>query len=381
MGHAADRAAAFANELHARGAITRDRTLAAFAETPREAFVSRFLLENELGRSPIQWHDGSREFDIVYSDQALIVALNENGDAASSSSQPTLVARMIELLDVEPSNRVLEIGTGTGYNAAILARLVGTGGLVVSVDKNPELVERAATPLGSLGLDNVRLVCRDGVQGFPEGAPFDRLVVTAGTPDISPSWVDQLSPEARLLVPLQYGPVHPLVAVEKDGLLTGRVVGWSHFMPIESGELTQVPRNVGTRMAPWPIDHMPIWSDFRREQYFDFLFYLGLEDPRACFVTLTDGAGRLVGGYGLEDERRGWVFVGGGALSVCGSQDLRTDIDCHYQRWTRMGRPRLGDYVIQFRPSDSHPSTDPSDGWLERRQCYTHTISLMSTAN
>src|SRR5262245_20506986 len=111
-----------------------------------------------------------------------------NGEVVSSSSQPEIMAIMLEQLDVRPGHRVLEIGAGTGYNAALLAHLVGGTGRVTAVDIDGDIVAAARVHLAAAGISGGQLVCADGWACVPEDGPYDRIVLTVGAHDISPAW-------------------------------------------------------------------------------------------------------------------------------------------------------------------------------------------------
>ncbi len=138
----------------------------------------------------------------VYSDDAILTKRTD-GKIVSSSSQPAIMAIMLEQLHLQPGLRVLEIGTGTGYNAGLMGHLVGDSGLVVTVDIDEDLVESAREHLVSAGLDRVKVVCGDGGLGYANCAPYDRIVLTVGAWDIVPAWWKQLKPGGRLLLPLE----------------------------------------------------------------------------------------------------------------------------------------------------------------------------------
>jgi len=114
-------------------------------------------------------------------------------------SQPYMVAIMTDLLELTPDSTVLEIGTGTGYQAAILAQLATQ---VYSVERIPELARAAQQRLSKMGYDNIDIRCGDGYLGWPEKAPFDAIVVTAAAPDIPPALLEQLGPVGRMVIPL-----------------------------------------------------------------------------------------------------------------------------------------------------------------------------------
>ena len=114
-------------------------------------------------------------------------------------SQPYIVALMTATLDVREDHRILEIGTGSGYQAAVLGEC---GAEVYSIEIICELAERARKTLEQQGYDNVHVTCGDGYEGWPEQAPFDRIIVTAAPPEIPDALVDQLAPGGRMVVPV-----------------------------------------------------------------------------------------------------------------------------------------------------------------------------------
>ena len=116
----------------------------------------------------------------AYADDAVAVQ-HVDGAATSSASQPSMVAIMLEQLDLRPGHRVLEIGAGTGWNAALMARIVGPTGQVTTIDIDPDLVAGAAAHVAAAGGPDVRVICGDGALGHPAEAPYDRVVLTVGS--------------------------------------------------------------------------------------------------------------------------------------------------------------------------------------------------------
>jgi len=178
-----------ARQLRRRG-IGDERVLEAMATTPREAFVPGVPTS------------------LAYDDRALPI------DAGQTISQPYMVARMTELLRVEPGDRILEIGTGSGYQAAVLARL---GAKVTSMERLPDLAEGARTRLRELAIDTVDVRLGDGSNGDPDGAPWDGIVVTAAAPAIPDPLREQLEVGARLVIPVGPRYQQDLVVVERRG--------------------------------------------------------------------------------------------------------------------------------------------------------------------
>ncbi|MBN9099212.1 MULTISPECIES: methyltransferase domain-containing protein [unclassified Pseudonocardia] len=191
----------------------------------------------------------------AYADGAVPVQ-HVDGAATSSASQPSMVAIMLEQLALRPGLRVLEIGAGTGWNAALMARMVGPAGHVTSVDIDPGLVASAAVHLAAAGTGDVELVCADGALGHPPGAPYDRIVLTVGSADVRPEWVAQLAPAGRLLVPLGVRGSQLSIAFDlgPDGVLRSDSVRGCSFIrlrgigaerdavvPLPGGGAVQVP--------------------------------------------------------------------------------------------------------------------------------------------
>ncbi len=175
------------DQLKREGVIRGAPVEAAFRAVPRHVFVPAVAVET------------------VYSD-VHVVTKERDGQAISSSSQPSLMAAMLELLEARPGQRVLEIGAGTGYNAALLAELVGEMGRVVTVDLDEDIVEGARAHLAAAGYARVRVICGDGAEGYAAEAPYDRVMLTVGSSDIAPAWHEQLAPGGRLMLPLTIMP-------------------------------------------------------------------------------------------------------------------------------------------------------------------------------
>jgi protein-L-isoaspartate(D-aspartate) O-methyltransferase len=153
----------------------------------------------------------------VYSDVAIAVKKTDDNRWTSSSSQPSMMAIMLEQLDLQPGQKVLEIGAGSGYNAALMAKMVGPEGHVVTMDIQPDLVERARAHMDSTGFTQVATVTGDGASGFPENAPYDRIILTVSSWVIVPAWRDQLAEGGRLVLPLDLDRIQKSVAFERRG--------------------------------------------------------------------------------------------------------------------------------------------------------------------
>jgi len=139
----------------------------------------------------------------AYSDGIVTTHRDADGSVLSCTTIPSTVAGMLEQLDVRPGHRVLEIGAGTGINAALLAHLAGPDGQVTTIDVLPEAADRARRHLAAAGYATVQVITGDGAQGHEPGAPYDRIIATTGAWDVYPDWTMQAAPDARLVVPLR----------------------------------------------------------------------------------------------------------------------------------------------------------------------------------
>jgi protein-L-isoaspartate(D-aspartate) O-methyltransferase len=205
------RASMVERQLRRRG-IADERLLEAFADVPREAFV-----EPELA-------------DHAYADGPLPIGCGQ------TISQPYIVALMIEAAAIAPSDRVLEVGAGSGYAAAILGRLAAS---VIAVERVAELAAAARERLARLGFDNIELVEGDGTLGWPGGAPYDAILAAASGRDVPHSLVAQLAPGGRLVMPLgASGAIQHLVAVtlRDDGTLDRSEICAVRFVPLIGAE-------------------------------------------------------------------------------------------------------------------------------------------------
>jgi protein-L-isoaspartate(D-aspartate) O-methyltransferase len=157
-----------------------------------------------------------------------------DGSPVTIASEPGIVAWLLEQLGVQPGQRVLEIGAGTGYNAALLAELVGTDGVVTTIEYDADVAECAQRALSDAGYDNVRVICGDGAFGHAEGAPYDRLIVSTGAWDVPPAWLEQLASDGRLVVPLRLPGWNLSIAFERvDDCWRSISYAGCSFVPME----------------------------------------------------------------------------------------------------------------------------------------------------
>ncbi|GAB3520611.1 hypothetical protein GCM10027402_09250 [Arthrobacter monumenti] len=233
--------------------------------------------------------------EVAYSDEAVVTETADDGRPLSSSSQPAIMAAMLEQLAVEPGQRVLEIGAGTGYNAALLARLVGDGGTVTTIDIDQKLVDQARGNLAAAGFPEVSVACGDGADGWPENAPYDRIICTAGARDLTPSWTNQLADGGRMVLPLSLRGMQLSVGFEAAGdhLASVSLVDCG-FMPLRGALAGPDPvRSLGNEPG--------ILLQFEGDRVIDAdLLYSALHEPGDIVpIGVTLSPGEIRGGLGV----------------------------------------------------------------------------------
>ena len=193
-------------QIAGRG-ITDPHVLAAMAEVPREAFVAAELAE------------------LAYDDSPLPIGFGQ------TISQPYIVALMIEAAGIGPGDRVLEIGAGSGYAAAVASRIAGR---VHAIERHKDLAAGASERLARLGYDNAEIRCGDGTHGWPEAAPFDAILVAAGSPAIPQPLCAQLAIGGRLVVPIGNAALQRLIRVTRrdEDRFETRDLGGVRFVPL-----------------------------------------------------------------------------------------------------------------------------------------------------
>jgi protein-L-isoaspartate(D-aspartate) O-methyltransferase len=357
------------DQLIARGALWSRPLLAAFRATPRHRFLDRvYHYQRQQGgwRAVSTRTPGRAELRLLYSDRALTTRLSEpTSDLAavpiSSSSQPSLMAQMLEDLDLSPGLRTLEIGAGTGFNAALLAHVVGR---VVSIDVDRRVLAEAEEHLQGFPDRDVEFHHADGRAGWAEGAPYDRILVTAATPDLEPAWLEQLAPGGLLLAPLELAPglAYLVRGTCEEGVFRGRLTRPAYFMPLrtedETGRTNPVapyllgPERLQSVAAPWAD-----WSERKGANgtltFFQSLAFLAwLQGLTVSYQAMPDGRAA----YGVGDLIQGnvcWLGsrewrVSGPAGHNLGRRLFRTFLDA--------GGPWPTEYRLHAVPHDASPN-------------------------
>jgi len=354
------------NELIKRlrqiGALSSAAVVGAFAAVPRHLFLPGL------------------EVTDVYADQVIITKA-QRGTAISSSSRPAVMAVMLEQLELEQGQRVLEIGAGTGYNAAMIRHIVGPHGRVTTVDIDVDLVSAARAHLSVAGYSDVTVIRSDGSTGWVADAPYDRIIATVGASDIPRYWIEQLRPGGLLLAPVRLGLRQYGMALRKqsDGTLTSTSIALYDFMPMR-GRTAVEDRTI--TVDEWGVtvegnsrfDESQIASilsqpiGMQHLTNFDpgLLLYLAFRSLPLLQLWHRVGTGspRWAMGYFDPDAMSGYILEpqvhAGMIVRLYGSRAAFDHLIVLLRDWAAAGRPTLDQLQLHVVPTDGHkPSANP----------------------
>ena len=336
---------ALVDRMRTNGVLRTPAVEAAFRAVPRHLFLPGVPL------------------DVVYRDEFIPIK-SENARLLSSSSQPSMMAVMLEQLELGPGHRVLEIGTGSGYNAALMSHIVGERGLVVTVDIEEDLIVLARQRLSEAGYGRVEVICGDGGLGYESGAPYDRIILTVGAWDIAPAWWDQLRPGGLLVMPLSLsGPQKCIAFRREEGRLvslSARDCGFIGLRGAFAGpdtviELGEVP---GLRMASEQVEQVDPTLAYR------LLTGPHRDLPVGVSVTLGDFFGSLSLWLALREEGACSVFAEGEWLASGLVPSLLSSPGSKSVYLATLGLYEDGSLCLLARAPEASPSTHEPDDTL-----------------
>lgn len=339
---------ALAGQLAAGGALADPRWRAAVEEVPRHLFVPAYWRLDARGR-PVHVERGTRGWlEGAYADAALTVQMTD-GVATSSSTAPSLMLRMLEALDVEESSQVQEIGTGTGYNTALLCHRLPAE-QVASVEVDPHLAAGAAERLLRLGM-RPRLRVADATDADAGGRPFDRLIATCALPALPPAWLTQGAPGALLVVPVGAGVVR--LRLRHEGVAEGRFLPFAaFFMAARAAGTTGAVPYPGTPSAP-EERRTGLSPQDAADDGFAFVCSVALP---ATTWSRTQGLDGGVASVRMWDAAGSWADVAGGVVRQAGPVHLWDRVE---ELWADVtaadGRPPVRErYGMTAAPNGSH---------------------------
>lgn len=352
------------------GIVREDASLSAgwrpaFEKVPRHVFVPRFYERKATGGADVLDESlGEPWLREVYSDDLLVTLLDERDGttAISSSSSPSVMWAMLDALDVQPGQSVLEIGTGTGYNAALLCERLGSS-WVTTIDIDQDLVSAARMRLSRLGY-RPAVAAGDGALGYPSRAPYDRILATCAVRRVPVAWIEQTRPGGLVCAMLTYGLAQLRVA--SDGSASGRFHP-THFTfmemrgpqhrhpkPLAVAELFTLARSDGKpRSTSIPDAGMPLRSAL-------WMLVMILKLPGLAVLDLGGGA------FGFVDhESRSWARVVGDRVVEGGPRHVWETVEEIYVRWHEAGEPERPDIGLTVeRRGHRLWLRNPDSGWI-----------------
>jgi len=369
-----ERAAALRDELVAVGKLTSPQWEAAVLAVPRHEFVPQFYERGPDPVGPRAWKLVSaaspdtyeRWWHEVWANTSLVTQLGDLGrwgsqtttGPTSSSSAPSLMTRMLEVLDICDGHRVLEIGTGTGYNAALMSHRLGAE-KVFSVDVDAGLVDSARDRLAALGY-RPTLAAVDGVTGWPEHAPYDRIIATCAVSRVPWPWAEQISEDGRILVDLKVcASVGNLVLLRREhDRLEGRFDSdYATFMHMRTPifhvepQAGPVRNRAAARRGTTTLTHerlwenIPLWFLLHLRQGGRISFGYAMDPvtrgPGAVFFSAEDGSWCELSTAGENGTREVWEG---------GPSRLWASIEAGLEFWRQQGRPGWDRFGLTVQP-------------------------------
>lgn len=349
-----------ASALVAKGALVPE-WLPAFEAVPRELFVPDRIwpgIADGTRQNPVVYRSTNPEAwrNAVYSDIPLTTQWDDGrhqGDGlgttpTSSNSMPTMVASMLRDLDVHPGARVLEIGTGTGWNAGLLTHRVGNPN-VVSVEYDPDVARGARRNLESAGLAPT-VIERDGREGWAEGGPYDRIIATCSLLEIPPAWLEQSAPGGVIVAPFgtEYGGEQIVrLTVSDDGTsASGHFTGGSAFMRLRQQRARRPLFEEYLHGVPWPADGVRSTTTLSPRETGEWYrqFVIGLGVPGAFWRAerYDDDAYTL---WIYSRDKQSWASADYERDRVefevyqSGPRKLWDEVEAAYRWWDGQGRP------------------------------------------
>ncbi|MHC0429948.1 methyltransferase domain-containing protein [Streptomyces sp. O3] len=370
-----------------RGSVVLSARLAgAFLNVPRHPFVPAFYRREGERFIPWRFADGDPDawLDAVYADESLITEVDGvhaeqadpeglTGVPTSSSTAPSLMADMLDALDVNEGDEVYEAGTGSGYHAAMLCRLAGAGH-VTTVERSGALTTMARARLEAVGFEP-RVIHGDGARDLPPGATYDRLIATASVRRLPPEWLERCRPGGIMVVPVKgalAGGVLARLTKLPDGAAVGRILHTpAAFMPLKSGPEAPTPE-ASTGVPPVP-DGPRRASELSGRELDDwtFSFFAQLHMPPDVIRTYGQRAdGRHITTlYGPADGSAARVEDmpdGPPQVTSTGPRDLWRPVEAAHRNWRRLNRPRREWFTVEATPAGQTVTYTAPDGRAHR---------------
>jgi protein-L-isoaspartate(D-aspartate) O-methyltransferase len=360
-----------------------ENTTNAYLETPRHLFVRQY---REWGTK--QWHEVSDDnieehLARLYADNPLILFGDDDENIPSTISQPSFVLLMLDMLKIEPGHKVLELGAGSGWNAALIGRIVGPEGYVNSLEIIPEVAQRAIDSINRLSIKNVNIIEADGGEGYAADAPYDRAIFTAGAYDLPHHYFEQMKDNSMLLIVIKIeGGGDTLFILRKKD---------DHFESIESmpcGFVQMKGKYQIENLEPVNLEKIPEWSELKNKEISKRPFWWsgkGNEDiiwntlGVRSFLSITEPLflafkAERTGERSNEEQFFGLWDKDNGSLVIArqdylisyGNFAAEKRLLHDVRQWVDLGMPIAACFDLKIYPA-SHTLTAGNNQWIVKR--------------
>ncbi|MEV4252494.1 methyltransferase domain-containing protein [Spirillospora sp. NPDC049652] len=377
MAGPAELSARLVAELAESGALTAEWR-GSFETVARHRFIpdTVWVEDGDLLVPVDRADDEAAWLELCYANESVITQVDDGVPAeagrigreiTSSASRPDVVARMLSALDVRPGMSVLEIGTGTGWNAALLAERLGSD-KVASVEVDPVVADGARRVLEEAGYE-VTVMTGDGALGLPQLAPFDRVIATVAVDQVPFAWAEQTRPGGRVLVPwatdFHNGALVSFV-VSPDGTMRGQIVGNVSFMRLrdQRGRRASLERHVhdveDARRSFTETHPYPVLGEY------DASLAVGLKVPH-CKLIVTHGDDDAYTVWLVDPWSGSWASLEHPAgaekfpIRQSGDRNLWEEVEAAYHWWDGLGRPAADRWGLTVTPEGQHIWLDTED--------------------
>jgi protein-L-isoaspartate(D-aspartate) O-methyltransferase len=360
-------AEALVDTLKSEGKLSSPLVEAAFRQVPRHPFIDHFYRLEKADRK-MQWQEvqpstvqnSDTWLHAVYANQPIVTAFDEYNTPTSSSSSPDAMAFMLEQLQLTPGMRVLEIGTGTGYNAALLAHIVGDPHQVFTVEIDEVLAHRAQRILDQVAGQGITVYIGDGLCGYAPGAPYDRIIATGSYHKVPLEWLDQLRPGGILVMNLRghLGACAFLKIVKTDPgrIADGTFLAGSDFMELRDAETTSYkvinlvakylgrPTVAQDSFTSTEFDPALLWNhqlEFLLQLSFPEMYFTSVEVDPMCPCLIDTASDTML--IFRPTERQGeWL------VEIKGQEQLWNKVVQAYSWWIEFKDADLNAYSLKI---------------------------------
>ncbi|MGK7928229.1 MAG: protein-L-isoaspartate O-methyltransferase [Spirulina sp.] len=360
----------------------------AYLNAPRHLFIKRYRdwgssFWYEINEQTLEQH-----LSVLYANRSLILFGEDDAHIPSTISQPSLVLRMLDMLDIRPGDRIFELGGGSGWNAALMGYLTGKRGHVYSLEIIPEMARMAAETLRSLGIDNVSAIAGDGGKGYALGTPYQRAIFTAGTYDIPHYFYEQIEENGLLLTVLKTEGLGdrvvllckrgPCFASLEESIPCSFVEMTGEYQLEDPGEISLEDVSEWQDLQQLEISTIPFWwggkdSDRSLGKTLGIRSFLRMTEPDFQYfnVKVRDSHKHELRDYnyfGLWDrEHHSLVLAKDDCLIAYGNTIARDRLIDSVKHWIELGRPSESNFKLKIYPID-FPVRLRKNQWLVKRQ-------------